>query len=448
MTRIKTVPRIETYKGALKFIQNPIPVVDDALLKYGKTYVTRIIGGRRLIMTTEPHVVQHVLQKNHTNYIKSEIQTESLGRYVGKGLLTVNGPYWLQQRRLIQPGFHKSRLEELVRIVRLEIDAFISDLKNRITPDSKYDLSELMIELTLRIVSKSLFSTGINQEEIKKLGEDFTVLQEYIIKEIRQPQYNWYRRLVGKRKHALDLSQKVRGLMASVIADRKKEGNAAKHDDLLQMLIDARYKDSDKGMSDVQLIDEAIILFVAGHETTANAMTWAIYSLLKNPKHYQSIKREVAVQRDSSRDFKSVMEPNLIGQVCQETLRLYPPAWILDRKALGDDEVDGITIKKGDLLGLYTYGSHRDPDIWKDPGAFSPDRFSGVDRDKYSYYPFGGGPRLCIGHQFAMMEMKMALSGLMQHFDWSLESNVDVEPLPLLTLRPKESIYVRLGLAQ
>ena len=444
---IPTVPIIETFRGALKFVQNPIPVINDALSIYGSTYSTRIIGGQRLIMSVDPEFIKHVLQINHKNYIKSKIQTESLGRYVGQGLLTVNGPYWLQQRRLIQQGFHKSRLEGLTEIIVAEAIDFRQDLIAKLKKGSGIqDLGELMNELTLRIISKALFSSGIDQEEIAELGDKLTLQQEYIIREVRQPQWNWIRKLTGKRKNALQRSQQIRDGLYEIIKERKSNPDQ-KHDDLLQMLLDARYEDTDEGMSDEQLIDEILILFVAGHETTANALTWCIYLLVKHPDIYELTRDEAAKLNATDWTFNKVMQNDILHQVVSETMRLYPPAWILDRSALEDDHINGADIRKGDLIGLFTYGAHRNPVYWEDADRFNPSRFSNSDsvkdRPKYAYFPFGGGPRLCIGSQFALMEMKIALSVILDSFDFELVSQ-QVEAQPLITLRPKESIIVKI----
>jgi len=444
---IPTVPIIDTFRGALKFVQNPIPVINDALSIYGSTYSTRIIGGQRLIMSVDPEFIKHVLQTNHKNYIKSKIQTESLGRYVGQGLLTVNGPYWLQQRRLIQPGFHKSRLEGLTEIIVAEAEDFKQDLKAKLKEGSDIqDLGELMNELTLRIISKALFSSGIDQEEITELGEKLTLQQEHIIREIRQPQWNWIRNLTGKTKSALQRSQEIRDGLYEIIKERKSNLDQG-HDDLLQMLLEARYEDTGEGMSDEQLIDEVLILFVAGHETTANALTWCIYLLTNHPEIYSKTKSEAAELNAEDWTFSKVVKNDILHQVVSETMRLYPPAWILDRSALEDDDINGAHIRKGDLIGLFTYGAHRNAEYWDEPEEFKPSRFSptsaDIERPKYAYFPFGGGPRLCIGSQFALMEMKIALSVVLEAFDFELISK-QVEPQPLITLRPKESIMVRI----
>ena len=439
---VKTVPRMKTIMGTLSFIENPIPVINDALEVYGPTYITNIISGKKLIMTIDPEVIQHVLQKNHKNYKKSDIQTESLGKYIGNGLLTSNGAYWLQQRRLIQPGFHKSKMEGLVQTMKSELDAFIIDLKERIKTNNRIEVTDAMMELTLRIVSKSLFSTGISPEEIFDLGKSFTALQEYIVKEIRQPIFNWYRKISGASSRAMTLADETKGIMRRIIAER--QANPAEADDLLDMLIKSTYQDTGEKMNTTQLLDESLILFTAGHETTANALGWCLYELSQCDANVTSqLRTEYSRIASEGVNMASLMGAKYSSMVLSETMRLYPPAWVLDRVALADDRIKNVSIQKGDILAMYVYGTHRTPILWEDPEIFDTERF-GSERSKefhsYAYYPFGGGPRQCIGNHFAMLEMQMAIGELLHHFDITLDESVEVIEHPLLTLRPKNGI--------
>ena len=439
---VKTVPRMKTIMGAVSFIENPLPVINDAIETYGPTYITRIISGKKLIMTIDPEVIQHILQKNHRNYRKSDIQTVSLGKYIGNGLLTSNGAYWLQQRRLIQPGFHKSKMEGLVQTMKSELDAFIVDLKGRIKTNNRIEVTDAMMELTLRIVSKSLFSTGISTDEITDLGKSFTALQRYIVKEIRQPIFNWYRKMSGASARALKLADETKEIMRRIIEERQK--NPAEADDLLDMLIKSTYQDTGEKMNATQLLDESLILFTAGHETTANALGWCLYELSQCDNSITSeIREEYKRIASEGINMSTLMGAKYSNMVLSETMRLYPPAWVLDRVALEDDRIKNVSINKGDLVAMYVYGTHRDQNLWEHPETFDPDRF-GSDRKKdhhaYAYYPFGGGPRLCIGNHFAMLEMQMALGELLRHFDITLDETVEVVPQPLLTLRPKNGI--------
>ena len=447
MTRnIQTVPRIESFKRAFNFVENPIPVVDHAIRMYGDTYYTRIIGGRKIIMSIEPEIAKHVLQKGNKKYEKSELQTDALGKYVGYGLLTANGEYWLRQRRLIQPGFHKAKLAALVDIMASEITRFLDELEIRAAKESNVDVTDAMMELTLKVVSKSLFSTGIDEDMIKKLGSWINLIQQHIVKEVRLPIMNFWRKLNGSTRKALKLADLTRGMIQEMIDERKKSG--ARFDDLLDMLIESRYEDTGEPMSNTQILDEAIILFVAGYETTAVALGWCLHALREHPEFTRRLREEIEAD-EQPYTMESLMKPSYLGQVIDETLRKYPSAWILDRIALEDDEIEGVQIRKGDLIGLYVFGVHRNAKVWPDPEKFDPDRFSPNNKknhQSYSFFPFGGGPRMCIGYHFAYMEMRIAITEFLKRFNLPEPSGKEPDYLPLITLKPKQNIVMDLGM--
>lgn len=447
MRVIKTVPRWEAFKRALSFVANPIPVIDEAIAKYGETYYTRIIGGVKIIMSREPKIAQHVLQKGNKKYQKSELQTESLGKYVGLGLLTANGDYWLRQRRLIQPGFHKAKLASLVEIMDKEIKLFMSELEERVKKDPSVDVNTAMMELTLRVVSKSLFSTSIDNDRILEIGLAINGLQQHIIKEVRLPWLNWYRNLTGKTREAKKIAEKTRSMLQEVIDSRLAE-SGTEYNDLLDMLLNSKYEDNGESMNSTQVLDEAIILYVAGYETTANTLAWAIHALREYPEVAAKLENQVG-QLSGEFTMEQLMKPDYNSQVIEETMRKYPAAWILDRVALEDDEIEGVEIKKGDLIGLYVFGSHRNPNTWKDPEHFDPDRFEPSRRkeiESYAFYPFGGGPRMCIGYHFAMIEMKVALIEFFQRFKLPARTGVEPDYHPLITLKPASNIVMDLEL--
>jgi len=390
-------------------------------------------------------VVQHVLQKNNKNYIKSQIQTDGLGKYVGNGLLTANGDYWMRQRRLIQPSFYKAKLISLVQIMADEIDAYCDDLAVKIKDQPIIDINEAMMELTLRIVSKSLFSTGITEQQISRLEAAFTELQEDIIREIRLPHLNWYRSLSGKLAKTKSLAEETRGILQELIDERRRSG-IGKYDDLLDMLLLSKYEDTGKGMTDTQILDEAIILFVAGHETTAVSMGYSLFELGRKPDLMSQASAVSDILMSEDWTFEKALTPDLLSCLIDESMRMYPPAWILDRSAIEDDEVGTLKIRKGDLMGLYVYGIHRDKRFHHNPNHFDPSRHLPEEKkklEKYAYFPFGGGPRMCIGHHFAMMEMKMSIAALLSRFQFEKRRDKEIEFQPLITLRPKDPIIMK-----
>ncbi len=437
----KPIPKVSTFeilKSLRALIKNPITVISANIKKYGSIYYTKTFFGDTYVVT-DPEIIQHILQKNHKNYYKSDAQKKLLADQIGNGLLTSDGPYWLKQRRLIQPGFHRERLVKLFEIMKEETLLFFSNKKKYEQPVS---LNQLMMQLTFKVVSKSLFSEGITDQELDRIGFVIKELQEYITQQARQPYLNTWLKITGKKKYYRQLLEEADAIMFRTFEERK--ASQASYDDLLQMLMDIRYEDTEEGMTKQQLRDEAVILFVAGHETSANALTWAFHLLTQHPQIAKKLKAEVEeVLGDRPIEFNDLAKLTYTRQVIDETMRLYPPAWVIDRKALQDDAINGYHIPANSNVFLYIYGVHHDAKWWADPETFDPDRFEKTkvkERKKFTYFPFGGGPRLCIGFQFALMEMQIILAEAFRTFDIETLVKEEVELKPMVTLGPRIEI--------
>jgi len=448
MTELKTklphVPRSHSIMNALKFVKNPIPIIMESVRDYGDTFSFYMGGVQRAILSTNPDFNQHVLQKNNKNYQKSFVQTDLFARYVGNGLLTSTGDYWLRQRRLIQPGFHRKKIANLTDIINPVIENYFKGLD--IKEGKSIDIYVSMMELTFTIIAKSLFSTSVNEKDVNILSENISTVQKFLVKQIRQPYLNWWFNLSGQVKKHLEITSVSDQIIWDIINDRKKTKES--YDDLLDMLLASRYSDTGEGMTEKQLVDESVILFVAGHETTANAMAWISYLLSKNPKVVEKLRQEykehLAGKMPGFEDLKNL---TYTKNVINEAMRLYPPAWITDRVALEDDEINGIEIPKGTMVMSFIYGAHRDPQYWTEPNKFIPERFDAENikqKPSFSYFPFGGGPRLCIGNNFSMMEMQLILAYVIPHYDFELIPNQEIITQPLVTLRPKNGILLNL----
>jgi len=237
----------------------------------------------------------------------------------------------------------------------------------------------------------------------------------------------WYE-IGGRNAKHIQLAGTARDIIRKVIRKRKELKDMP--DDLLTMLLEAKYEDTGLSMEEEQLIDECLILFVAGHETSANSLSWAIYLLSKNKNQLARIQQAEEVQQQK-----------LIRQLILETMRLYPPAWIVDRISLQEDQVMDYILPKGTIWMIYIRGMHRNPAYWQQPDVFDPDRWKGEDLHREGYMPFGAGPRLCIGEHFAMMEMQMILTSIIKLWDFNLEV-VEVEEKPLVTLRPATAVMI------
>lgn len=451
--RLPRVPRWRSLLRSFALAKNPLPVLNQVLARHGDTVELYIGGVEKSILTRDPGLIQYVLQKNHRNYVKSKF-TQSFARYIGHGLLTNEGPDWLRQRRLIQPGFHRQRVAALTGLMQEIAADSLAPLAARAAANggqTTVEVHELMTRLTFRIIARSVFSANFPEAELDRLAGLITDLQAFFVRSIRQPYLKPWFRMRGQFRYHDALALELRTLLGSLIAQRQQNKTQAlvPPDDLLQMLLDVRYEDTGESMSTDRLIDESLILLVAGHETSANALTWLTYLLARHPEQARAIQAESAailVGRDPT--FEDLPRLPRALHAVQEAMRLYPPAWMVDRVALADDEFQGLRIPAGTLFSLYFHGLHHDPKYWEAPEEFRPARFGPGQAHPVqanAYVPFGGGPRLCIGMQFALTEMHLVALELLRQFDieW-VPGQPDVVPQPLVTLRPRTDFRVRL----
>ncbi|MBT1707878.1 cytochrome P450 [Fulvivirgaceae bacterium PWU5] len=411
---------VRTYKSARK----PIETMQESMARFQGTYAVNL-GMMRVIATQDPGLIEHVLKNNHRNYQKSSIQTDYLGRFLGRGLLTANGDYWLKQRRLIQPGFHMDKIQALYGIMENTVNRFLHNF-----PAGTIDIYPLMHRLAFDMVIDTLFNVDVPAEKRTQLGSFISEVQEFVIKDVRQPYNRWWFRLSGEMSANLKKAEGARDVIRFLI--RQRTATNTRHNDLLDMLLDARYEDNGEAMTESQVIDEILILLIAGHETTANALSWSLYLLAHNRAELLTLRNATAALTLN----EVVMNPAL-SAVIKESMRLYPPAWISDRVALEDDVYNNYVIPKGTVIVSFYYGLHRDPKHWQAAQTFQPARFlgEGEKSTKKIFYPFGAGPRLCIGNNFAMAEMCIFLQAFLKQFDVH-PGNTTPVIRPLVTLRP------------
>lgn len=391
---------------------------------------------RKTVVVDKPAYVKHVLQDNNKNYTKSLAYKRLLTRLLGKGLLTSEGDFWRKQRRLAQPAFHREKLALLANDMVQCTQTLISDLQE--LEGQEVDLSKYMMSVTLDVVAKSMFGTDVS-DFVQTVGKEIDYANERAMERIKNPLSLpiWVPTPSNlKEQQSLEnLNKIVHGI---IDARRKSE---KKYDDLLQMLMDVEDEDTGERMSDKQLRDECMTIFLAGHETTALALSWLWYTLEKNPDKLEKLRGEVdTVLEGRTPTLEDIRSLTYTRQVIDEILRLYPSAWAVGRNAIEDDEIGGYHIPAGYNVVVPIYVLHRDPEIWDNPNDFIPERFTKEnmkDKHRYAYFPFGGGPRFCIGNNFALMEMQIIVAMLIQRFHFKLEPDSTVNIAPLLTLRPE-----------
>lgn len=420
-----------TYQRALKVVKSPLETMMESVDRFGESYSVADGFSGRMILTQDPDFIDYVLRRNHRNYYKSRMVTQKLGRFIGNGLLTSNGAYWLRQRRLIQPGFHPQRVKNLYDIMQATIDRFL----DRFPAGDRVDVYPLMNRLAFDVVVNTLFDVDLPADIIAELSRFISEIQEFVISDIRQPHLSWWFEWSGRVAANHRKAERVREILRGVVRERQASGR--RFNDLLDMLLDARYEDTGEGMTEEQVLDEIVILFIAGHETTGNTLAWTLYLLASHPNELEQLRKETHGLSIPDR----VAHPRLQA-VINESMRLYPPAWASDRVSLEEDSYNGFTYPAGTILALFYFGLHRSNRYWEEPLAFRPDRFLKGKESSRIFFPFGGGPRLCIGNNFAMAEMALFISSFIHRF--ALESTATLPRMrPLITLRP-EGIFLKI----
>lgn len=426
------VSRLEVLRSRKEILANPLPFHHRHFEALGNTFMIDILLGGKVIFTRDPEIIRHILQKNHKNYRKSDLQTKEMARYIGKGILTAEGDHWRTHRRMIQPAFHRKQLANLLDTM----DAVVEQELKSIRPEATMDIYPLVSDLAFQVVAQALFSRPDIRERMHRLQELTESNQRMLIREMRQPYLKWWFKLRGTTSKHLGYAREGRNLLNTIIEERI--GSGKKEHDLLDMLLEARYEDG-TAMSREQLIDEVLILFTAGHETTANVLSYVLFLLARHPGEQEKLYREAVRAEAVATPLERIRASSFAKQCIEEAMRLYPPVYVIDRVAREADEVAGVHLRKGSLVLMSLYELHRNETLWEDATAFRPDRF---DPDKGSnfnahYFPFGAGPRMCIGNNFAMYEMTLVLNRLIKRYRIeTLQPAISLNPL--ISLKPKD----------
>lgn len=381
-------------------------------------------------LLNHPDFVKHVLVSNGRNYSKeTHLNKHMLQAVTGQGLLTSENPLWRKQRRLIQPFFHRSFLANFADVMVAATQEMLARIAGYAAQNRPFDIANEMMTLTLNIVSSALFGYDVHARSAA-IGEAVNTMIE--IAKPKRPRF----------QEALAVLDEI----VFELLRRRRERPSTTQNDLLDLLIQARYEESGEGMSDQQIRDEVMSLLIAGHETTANTLSWLWFLLAQQPEVVDKIEAEVDGVLNGRiptvTDFPQLIQCN---KVIKESMRLYPSAWSISRHALADDEIGGYKIPAGAIVAVSPYTLHRHPGFWPAPEKFDPERFTPeqeADRHRYAYIPFGAGARQCIGDQFALMESIIILPMTLQRFRLQLVPDHPIEEHALVTLRARHGILM------
>jgi cytochrome P450 len=421
----------------LSFTRDPLGFLTSVTREFGDVVYFSGVS-QDFYLLNHPDYVKDVLVTHNTSFMKGR-GLQRAKRLLGEGLLTSEPPLHRRQRRLAQPAFHKQRINAYASLM---VDYALRLGRERWQDGRTLDVAQEMMHLTLAIVGKTLFGTETEAEaeEVRAaLSASMASFARFML-----PFAELLSRLpLPANRRFMESRARLDRIIYRIIEERRASGED--RGDLLSMLLNAQDEEGDGGrMTDEQLRDEAMTIFLAGHETTANALTWTWYLLSQHPEAearlHEELEEVLAGRPPTAEDLPRLRYTEM---VVAESMRLYPPAWILGRRALEDYEVGGHLIPRDSLVILSPYVMHRDPRFFPDPERFDPERWtpeSKASRPQFSYFPFGGGPRRCIGEGFAWMEGVLVVATLAQSWRLRLAPGQRVEPQPMVTLRPRRGM--------
>lgn len=422
--------------------ENPLRFMVEVMCRHGG--LVRVnVGPRVLHLVTHPDHVQEILQQKHRSFTKKTAGMAQLSLLVGNGLLTSDGEFWRRQRRIAQPAFHKDHLRSFAdRMVQVAQETGERWHQTAASGDT-LDVDDEMMRATLAVVSRTLISADVSRE-----AAAVDAALDYLLLEIRKRLFDPFHLPLAiptpgnvKFKRAVET---IDTLVVRVIAERRS--GQVTCDDLLQMLIEAVDEETGESMTDLQLRDEVVTMFIAGHETTASALAWTWFCLSTHPAVRERLWQELdGVLAGRAPTIDDLPRLPYLGQVLNESLRLFPPAWVIARQTAEPVEIGGYHIPEDHTVLIVPYAIHRSAEFWENPLGFDPDRFAGertASHHRYQFFPFGAGTRMCIGKGFALIEAKLILAHLAQTFRLDLAPDHTVEPQATVTLRPRDGIQM------
>jgi len=412
--------------------RDPLGFFLNSALQGGPVVELNLVRARTYLVSA-PDDIKRILVDNNKNYLKAYDITKPV---FGNGLINSDGDLWLRQRRLMQPSFSRQMMAEYLPVMAQATQEMIE--RWRAEPGARRDISAEIMLLTQTIILRTMFSTDIGGGS-KEIAQDFNTALEYFNSFLLSP---------GEFIHKLPTPTNLRfkraivrleNLVYRIIAERRQQGSTERRD-LLAAMMEARDPETGAAMSDKQMRDEVMTIFLAGHETTASLLGWTISLLAQHPEVEAQVRAEMAqVLGGRTPSLDEAGKLTFTRQVLDEALRLYPPAWMFARLLVDDDTLGGFTLPGKVVLMLSPYVTHRLPEYWPEPAAFRPERFTVEQvnaRPRYAYFPFGGGPRQCIGMPFALLEAPLILSMVMQAFKLEAIPGQVMQPRPVATLRP------------
>jgi cytochrome P450 len=433
-------PRGKPVLGSiLDFRSDILRALLDGWHEYGDLVEFNVAGASYLVV--HPDYIEHILRDNESNYPHAPFLDARWAKIVGNGLVTSKGDFWARQRRLADPSFHQDRIEGFAKIMTETTEEMLEAWKPRIDRSEPIDVREEMMRLTITILSKAMFSADI-WEKTDTISRVVSVLLTHASNRLFSPVDIPEQVPLPSNRRYVAARDEFDELIYGIIAERRSEPR----EDLLSMFLAAQDEETGEHMSDEQVRDEVRTMFIAGHETTATSLAWTWYLLSMFPDVAHRLRAELGeVLGGRSPTAADLPQLTYTWRVIQESLRLYPPIWMYLRTAIEDDVIDGYRIRAGKNIYLSPFITQRHLDFWPNPEGFDPDRFAPEKTQgwhRFKYWPFGGGPRKCIGNNFAVVEMQLVVATVAQLYDLVLVPGHQIVMQPGLSLRQRDGVLV------
>jgi cytochrome P450 len=444
MPQNKTIPKIkgEFLLGNLRQMKaNPFQALCDWQRDYGDLVSFRL-AIRHFYLISHPKLIEQALIKQSDIFVKmyDPKKPTGLALVLGQGLVTSQGELWQRQRRLMQPVFQRRNLASLLPQIVTAGNNLLA--RWRLLGDgAQVNLADEMMQVTLEVITQTMFSTSV-LDKIERIAPALDTLLRYAAKSVVNPLRIPSFIPTQANREFNTASALLDDLIYGIIEQRRAQTTA--YNDLLDMLLNAS-DDSGNLMSDQQIRDEIITIFTAGHETTANLLTWTLYLLARHPDVLAKLRQELDNLQGNIPTAEDLQQLVYTKAVLNESMRLRPPVGIMMRRISKDTELDGYLLKQGRLVIFSIYNIHHHPDFWQQPEQFDPERFLSSENRRFSFMPFGTGERICIGNHFALLESQLLLSMIIQHFDLQLLNTDEAEIEMAVTLKPKGGIPVKLA---
>ncbi len=436
----RRIPVLTELLELREMTQSPVGYCERIVRTYGPVCHVPLPGVKNY-MIHDVDLLQEVFVNQSSKFVKSRLY-KAMRNIVGFGLLTNDGEHHRQQRRLVAPAFHRQRISDYATVMMRCVEEELAEWK----VGMQVNVQDIMANITMSVITQTMFGSQISKERLRSIGLVVTELLEHAASVFQNP----FTLICFEKnipipavKRVYHLTKQVDVLINEIIQSYRDKGTVGK-DDMLTMLMQARDEETGAALSDKQIRDEVITMFMAGHETTATALSWTWYLLSKHPDVEQRMCDEISrVIQDRRPRAEDVEHLGFTRDVFKETLRVYPPVWTIAREPIEDIEIHGYPFPKGSVLCTISTVMHHSSTFFHDPMNFIPDRWKEpelANLPRFAFFPFGGGNRMCIGEGFAWMEATLILAGIASRFRLEIDPAFTTDIKPLFTLRPRDPI--------